>query len=128
MRELYFLFSNLGASISFSCLIFLAKTSTTVLIRSGKKRQPCLIPLLRGKAFSFSLVSMMLAGLPQWLRGKNLPSGDTGEWVRSLGQEDSWRREWQPTAIFLPGESHGQRNLAGYSPSGCKKIRHSERC
>ena len=70
MRELYFLFSNLGASISFSCLISLAKTSTTVLIRSGKKRQPCLIPLLRGKAFSFSLVSMMLAGLPRWLRGK----------------------------------------------------------
>ena len=27
-----------------------------------------------------------------------------------------WRREWQPTPVFLPGESHGQRNLAGYSP------------
>ena len=28
-----------------------------------------------------------------------------------------WRRKWQPTPIFLPGESHGQRSLAGYSPS-----------
>ena len=28
----------------------------------------------------------------------------------------SWRRKWQPTPVFLPGESHGQRNLAGYSP------------
>ena len=27
-----------------------------------------------------------------------------------------WRREWQPAPIFLPGESHGQRSLAGYSP------------
>jgi len=27
-----------------------------------------------------------------------------------------WRRAWQPTPIFLPGESHGQRNLVGYSP------------
>ena len=27
----------------------------------------------------------------------------------------SWRREWQPTPVFLPGEFHGQRSLAGYS-------------
>jgi len=27
-----------------------------------------------------------------------------------------WRREWQPTPVFLPGESHGQRSLAGCSP------------
>ena len=27
-----------------------------------------------------------------------------------------WRRAWQPTPVFSPGESHGQRSLAGYSP------------
>ena len=32
-----------------------------------------------------------------------------------------WRRKWQPTPVFLPGESHGQRSLAGYSPYGCKE-------
>jgi len=32
-----------------------------------------------------------------------------------------WRRAWQPTPVFLPAESHGQRNLAGYSPWGSKK-------
>ena len=32
-----------------------------------------------------------------------------------------WRREWQPALVFLPGESHGQRNLTGYSPWGCKE-------
>ena len=31
-------------------------------------------------------------------------------------QKIPWRREWQPTPVFLPGESHGQRSLAGYSP------------
>ena len=32
-----------------------------------------------------------------------------------------WRRAWQPTPVFLPGESHGQRSLAGYSPRGHKE-------
>ena len=32
-----------------------------------------------------------------------------------------WSRKWQPTAVRLPGESHGQRNLAGYGPWGRKK-------
>ena len=31
-----------------------------------------------------------------------------------------WRRAWQPTLVFLPGESHGQRSLEGYSPYDCK--------
>ena len=33
-----------------------------------------------------------------------------------------WRREWQPTPVFLPGEFYGQRTLAGYSPQGCKAL------
>ena len=36
-------------------------------------------------------------------------------WVRKV----PWRRAWQPTPVFLPGESHGQRSLAGYGPWGC---------
>ena len=32
-----------------------------------------------------------------------------------------WRRKWQPTAVFLPGESHGQSSLVGYSPWGHKE-------
>ena len=32
-----------------------------------------------------------------------------------------WRQEWQPTPVFLPGEFHGQRRLAGYSPWGRKE-------
>ena len=33
-----------------------------------------------------------------------------------------WRRAWQPTPVFLPGESHGQRTLEGYNPWGCKEL------
>ena len=33
-----------------------------------------------------------------------------------------WRRAWQPTPVSLPGESHGQRSLAGYSPRGRKEL------
>ena len=35
-------------------------------------------------------------------------------WVRKI----PWRRKWQPTSELLPGKSHGQRRLAGYSPWG----------
>ena len=41
-------------------------------------------------------------------------------WVGKI----AWRREWQPTPVFLPGESNGQRNLMGYSPWGHKRVRH----
>ena len=42
-------------------------------------------------------------------------------WVRSLDGEDPWRRKWQPTPVFLPGEFHGQRSLVGYGPCCCKE-------
>ena len=48
---------------------------------------------------------------------KNLPA----MWKTWLGSIPGsgrfpWRRKWHPTPAFLPGESHGQRSLAGYSP------------
>jgi len=36
-------------------------------------------------------------------------------WVGNI----PWSRKWQPTPVFLPGEFHGQRSLAGYGPWGC---------
>ena len=33
-----------------------------------------------------------------------------------------WRRKWQPTPVFLPGESHGRRSLVGCSPRGHKEL------
>ena len=52
---------------------------------------------------------------------KNLPAMPE-TWVPSLPWEDHLEgRVWQSTPVFLPGESHGQRSLAGYSPWGCKE-------
>ena len=42
----------------------------------------------------------------------------------SLGWEDPWRREWQPTAVFLPAEFYEQRSLVGYSPWGLQGVEH----
>ena len=44
------------------------------------------------------------------------PPADAGDsdWI-------PWRRKWQPTTVFLPGKSHGQKSLGGYSPWGCKE-------
>ena len=45
---------------------------------------------------------------------------DTGQdpWVGKI----PWRKAWQPNPVFLPGKSHGQRSLAGYSPWDCKEL------
>ena len=42
----------------------------------------------------------------------------TDPWVGKI----PWRRKWQPIPVFLPGEFHGLRSLAGYSPQGCKEL------
>ena len=46
-------------------------------------------------------------------------------WVQSLGQEDALQKEMATHSTFLPGKSHGQRNLAGYSPFCCRRVGHN---
>ena len=69
-------------------------------------------------------------GFPGALRGKEPASqcrrckkSRFNPWVGKI----PWRRAWQPTPVFLPGESYGQRSLAGYSPWGCKESEMTER-
>ena len=58
------------------------------------------------------------------------PPADVGDvrdiefnpWVRKI----PWREARQPTPVFLPGESHGQRSLAGYSPWGLQELEMTE--
>ena len=61
--------------------------------------------------FRASLVAQMVKNLPTMRETRFSP------WVGKI----SWRREWQLTLAFLPGEVHGQRSLAGYSPRGCRE-------
>ena len=63
-------------------------------------------------------------GLPRWHSGKEsacqcwrLRRCRFNPWVRKI----PWSRKWQPTPLLLPGESHGQRILVGYSLECCKE-------
>ena len=58
-----------------------------------------------------SLVAQMVKSRLQCRRPRFEP------WVRKI----PWRRKWQSTPVFLPGESHGWRSLVSYSPRGCKE-------
>ena len=55
---------------------------------------------------------------------KNLPAVQE-TWVPSLVWENSLEKGMQPTPVFLPGKSHGQRSLACYSPRGHKELSNS---
>ena len=55
-------------------------------------------------------------GLPWWLRLQCRRS-KFDPWVVKI----PWRREWQPTPVFLPGEFHRRRSLVGYCPRDCKE-------
>ena len=48
-------------------------------------------------------------------------------WGQSLGWKDPLEEGMQPTPVFLPGESHGQRSLVGFSPWDCKESDIAER-
>ena len=58
-----------------------------------------------------------ILGFPGGSLVKNLPAVQETR-VRSLGWEDPLEKEMLSTLVFLPGEFHGQRSLAGYSPRG----------
>ena len=67
--------------------------------------------------------------LPWWFSGKESTCQcrrcrrhGFNPWVRKI----PWRRKWQPTPVFLPGKSHGQRNLVVYNPWGHKESDMSE--
>uniref|UniRef100_A0AC11DGZ2 Adenylate kinase 7 n=1 Tax=Ovis aries TaxID=9940 RepID=A0AC11DGZ2_SHEEP len=51
----------------------------------------------------------------------NLPTVQETQ-VLSLGWEDPWRKKWLPTPVFLSGEFHGQRSLAGYIVHGSQRV------
>ena len=60
-------------------------------------------------------------GFARWLNGKESACQCRrhrfNPWIGKIHQ----KRKWQPTLLFLPGKSHGQRRIAGYSPQSCKE-------
>ena len=65
----------------------------------------------------------IIGGLPRWYNGQESTCQcrrskrcEFSPWVQRI----PWRRKWQPSQVFLPGESHGERSLVGYRPWGRK--------
>ena len=67
-----------------------------------------------GNPLQYSCLENPMDGRAWWCLQCGRPGFDP--WVRNI----PWRRKWQPTLVLLPGESNGQRTLAGYSPWGSK--------
>ena len=65
-----------------------------------------------------------IRGLPWWLSGKESTCQCRRLRFNPWDRKIPWRRKWQPIPEFLPGKSHGQRSLAGYSPGGHKRVGH----
>ena len=77
--------------------------------------------------FSFLFCIAGLLGFPGGSDGKE-STCNAGELGLVPGLvKIPWRRTWQPTPVFLPGEAHGQRSLAGCSPWGRKESDTTER-
>ena len=91
---------------------FIAKrnlhTSNTCLQKTGTSE--VLAPRLHSPRMEDTLAQMVQNPPAIW---------ETQVW--SMDWEDPWRREWQPTTVFLPGDFHGQRSLLGHSPWGWKE-------
>ena len=64
-----------------------------------------------GCGFGVGFAELVFISSPLAQTGKN-PPAMAETWVRYLGWEDPWRREQQPTAVFRPGDFHGQRSFA----------------
>ena len=67
--------------------------------------------------YKFGLPTWLSARESTWQCRRHTRSG-FDPWVGKI----PWRRAWQPTPVFLPGESHGQRSLAGYSWWGHREL------
>ena len=96
------------------------------------EREHCSLPLSIFLSFhlyhslssSLSLHASLFLGFPGGTSGKE-PACQCrrhkrhrfNSWVGKI----LWRRAWQPTPVFLPGESHGQRSLVGFCPWGDKE-------
>ena len=79
------------------------------------------------KGYYIILCQPLASLMAQWVKNPPAMQETQERWVQSLGGKEAWRRKWQPTPVFLPGKSHGQRSLAGYSPGGFKELDTTER-
>ena len=66
-------------------------------------------------------IEFLMGGLPRWHSGKEFACQHRRWGFNCWVGKIPWRKKWQPTPAFLPGEFHRQRIQASYSPWGCKE-------
>ena len=81
--------------------------------------ETCYLSLMPLTIKIWQLTWLLMPGFPRWAslvawNGKE-SACNAETWLQSQVWEDPWRREWQPTPVFFPGEFYGQRSLVGYS-------------
>ena len=74
----------------------------------------------RGRGYMYTYGSLMAQAVAN-------PPAMWVTWVRYWFGKIPWRGAWQPTPLFLPRESHGERSLVDYSPWGRKELDVTER-
>ena len=67
------------------------------------------------------LLNTKLSYLGTGINRAEIPGTTLSSLMCHIKDNFPWRRKWQPTPVFLPGESHGERSLMGYSPWGCQE-------
>ena len=82
----------------------------------------CIYKLIVLNDVIFYFIFMQVVRFPRWLSGKESACQCRrwrfDFWVGKV----LWRRKWQPTLVYLPVKSHGQRSLAGFSPWGREEL------
>ena len=69
-------------------------------------------------------IHIYIYGFPRWLSGKEPTCQCRRHGFNSWAGKIPWRRKWQPTPVFLPGQSHGRRSLLGLQFRGLRRVRH----
>ena len=105
------IFSNPGQSFDALADILTSRREKWVI-------ETC-VPTSIQHSFQYDFIKSF--GFPWGLRSKESTCQSRRCGFNSWDGKIPWRRKWQPTPVFLPGKSHGQRSLAGYSARGYKE-------
>ena len=93
----------------------------TVLATDWKRRVLPIWPMVKKWVLSKVALVSIYDGLLWWLSGKEAACQCRRPRFDPSVGKIPWRRKWQPTPVFFPGDSHGRRNLVGCSPRGHKE-------
>ena len=124
------------SNITIPLCSYLTSEKVFKILLKGKETPLCILMCperiyrvaIKNQGFWNSVDLDFTPGLPTcWLCGsavKNLPAHAEDVGLIPGFRTIAWRRKWQPTPIFFPGKSLGEKSLVGYSSWGCERVGH----